>query len=108
MATVTAARDDAVTRVEVAGEIDLSNAESVRRQIEQALKGSIGGGVLDLTAVTYLDSRGIRVLIDLSRLAEERDLRLSVFAPRESIAGGVLRLVDVPELRLEPAEESTS
>jgi anti-anti-sigma factor len=103
IATVRTTHADDVTRVDVSGEIDLSNAESVRRKIEKELEGS-ASGVLDLTAVTYLDSRGIRVLVELSRLAKERDLHLSVFAPRESIAGGVLRLVDVPELPLEPPD----
>jgi hypothetical protein len=46
------------------------------------------------------DSQGIRLLIRLSRRLEAAGAELALVAPSESIAGGVLRLTPVPELRL--------
>jgi anti-anti-sigma regulatory factor len=50
--------------------------------------------------VTYLDSRGIRVLVQLARRLQMKGVEFFLVAPVDSIAGGVLGLVQIPELRL--------
>jgi len=91
---------EGVVHVALAGEVDLSNAVSVQDQLEQAL-GVQPAAVIDLRYVTYLDSRGIRVLVQVARDFRGRGGRLTVVAPRETVAGGVLRLARVDELGLD-------
>jgi anti-sigma B factor antagonist len=92
-------RSESAVRISVAGEIELSNAEELKDRLEQATADA-GSVVVDLTRVTFIDSRGIRLLIHLSRRLEAAGAELTLVAPPESIAGGVLRLTPVPELRL--------
>ena len=64
---------DGVAVVAVAGEIDLTNADAMRAALEGTATLAV---VLDLSAVTFLDSSGIRA-IDLARrglFGQERSL----------------------------------
>jgi anti-anti-sigma factor len=97
---VTTAQVDGVLRVTLAGDVDLSNAERVQDQLEQAVHG-VPAAVVDLSHVTYIDSRGIRVLVQVTRAVRERGGSLTVVAPKETVAGGVLRLARVDELGLD-------
>jgi anti-anti-sigma factor len=47
--------------VRLSGEIDLSNAHELQRQLEDALRGS-PRSVIDLTEIVYLDSQGLRLI----------------------------------------------
>jgi anti-anti-sigma factor len=84
----------------VSGEVDLSTADRVLRELEQAVAGC-GAAVCDLSKVTYIDSRGIRLLVQVARGMRERGGRFTVVAPKETVAGGVLRLTHVAELELD-------
>jgi anti-anti-sigma factor len=60
-----------------AGDVDLGTAEAVRRELE-AVQGEARAIVIDLREVTFLDSSGIRLLIE-AQLASDRDgYRLTV------------------------------
>ena len=69
--------------VTAAGEIDLTNAESLRDSLLSALNAGALGLVVDLTATTFLDSAGVTALVRASRRtqASEATLRLAVTAP---------------------------
>ena len=58
---VTYARFGNADLVRLAGEIDLANAPNVGRAIVNHLTRS-GGVLIDLTAVSFLDSAGVRLL----------------------------------------------
>jgi anti-anti-sigma factor len=92
-------------RVVVRGEIDLSNADELEQEIRDAVRGA-KTVVLDLRPVAYIDSRGVRLLLQLSRALEAAQCSLTIVAPPESIAGGVLRLARVPGLDPEDARPS--
>ena len=59
---VTSTVQDGTVTLAVQGEIDMSNAPEFRRALDDAPAG--GRLVLDLTAVDYLDSAGVKVLYD--------------------------------------------
>jgi anti-anti-sigma factor len=69
LASVHADRAGSVPVARVSGEIDLSNAEEVRGQIQGVMVEveAAPGLVLDLSGVRYLDSTGIRLVFDLAR-----------------------------------------
>jgi anti-sigma B factor antagonist len=80
-----------------AGEIDLTNAESLRDALLSALNAGAPGLIVDLTATTFLDSAGVTALVRASRRASASGaaLRLAVTAPAVL---RVLSLVGIDQL----------
>ena len=65
------ARDGAVV-VQLAGELDLYNAEDVRTALTQAIATTPGRIVVDMSAVEFVDSTALGVLIEArARLGED-------------------------------------
>jgi anti-anti-sigma factor len=95
-------RDQTVT-VGVAGEIDLAAGVAVEAAIMSAVANQDVDKVLvDLTAVTFLDSSGMSVLLKGRRLADERAVTYRV-AGADGIVRKVLDLTGVwPLLSGEP------
>jgi len=85
--------------VEVSGEIDLSTADLVRTQATAPDKQRI---VLDLRQVGFMDTSGIRLVVELMRAEDEGGAKLAIAADGDA----VLRLLDMaglkPKLRLAP------
>ncbi|GHE30511.1 anti-sigma factor antagonist [Streptosporangium violaceochromogenes] len=78
----------------VAGEVDIFTAPAVREHLLAALDGPGRGILLDLSAVTFMDASGLRVLISIKREVEERQRTLCLLAPTPAIrrllkAGGL-------------------
>jgi anti-anti-sigma factor len=88
--------DDAVWPVaRMTGAIDLSNVEDLGRQVEGAVSNRARGLVLDLSAVTYLDSTGLRLIYRLARRLGDRQQRLRLVVPDDSRIRRVLTLAGV-------------
>ena len=83
--------------IAAAGEIDLTNAGSLRDALLTALNAGASGLIVDLTAATFLDSAGVNALVRASRRARATGatLRLAVAAPALL---RVLNLVGVDQL----------
>ncbi|MFJ9598262.1 anti-sigma factor antagonist [Streptomyces virginiae] len=71
------------TRVRVCGEIDMDDAVEVREDLTAALDASRNGLDIDLAGVTFCDSSGLHVLLDLNEQAREagKTLVLSALSP---------------------------
>jgi anti-anti-sigma factor len=76
-------REDAV-RIVVGGEIDLANASAVERQIVDAISNQLTEVTLDLTALAYIDSAGLRLLFTLGTRLETLQIALELVVPTES------------------------
>ncbi len=72
-------------RVTVAGEIDSSSAPVVRDRLEALLDAGVEELVVDLTAVTFLDSAGLCVLASAYRRSEAEGRRLRVLASSRAV-----------------------
>jgi anti-sigma B factor antagonist len=59
---VTSTTHEGAVKLAVKGDIDMSSAEQLRQALDDAPAGD--RLVLDLTAVSYLDSAGVKVLYD--------------------------------------------
>jgi anti-sigma B factor antagonist len=84
---------DDVYVVRIAGEVDMSHEEDLRRELRTAVVAEPNGIVVDLTACEFIDSSGVRALL-LSREAqhpEDGSERLAVAASSEQI----LRILSV-------------
>lgn len=85
--------------LEVEGELDLARAPELREAAEQAWAAAPGARnlVVDLRAVTFLDSSGLGVLFGRLREVRERGGRLALVVPRGAVRrvlerGGLLGL----------------
>jgi anti-anti-sigma factor len=97
LATVDVERHGTDVVLVVAGEIDLSNAQEVQVRMEEAMR-SAEVVTVDLRAVEYMDSRGVRLLHELSRRLAADGVELTVVAPADTIAGEILRITRLPGL----------
>ena len=77
------------------GEIDLANAAEVRTQIFGMVSNAAPGLVLDLSAVTYLDSRGVQLILELAERLKMRHLKFRVAMPEKSLIRRILLLTHV-------------
>jgi anti-anti-sigma factor len=64
------------------GELDMAVADSFRDRLGE-LVGSVGGGrvILDLSELRFIDSRGVRALLQLHQQAEAGGGTLTLFRP---------------------------
>jgi anti-sigma B factor antagonist len=77
----------------IEGELDLSTIPELTRRIEVGFgAGSEETLTIDLSDVTFMDSSGLRLLIELDRRARAEGWTLSLRAPRHEGAKVVLRM----------------
>ena len=82
--------DDA-TVVSLAGELDIASAPGLERQLEAAQSSEPVKLVIDLTALEFIDSTGLRVLLTARRRASDARQALVLRNPR----GQVRRIFEV-------------
>jgi anti-anti-sigma factor len=76
----------------VEGELDLSTVAVLARGVEGRLGESPGNLTLDLSAVTFMDSPGLRLLIELSERARREKWQLTLRPSLHEPANAVLRM----------------
>ena len=98
--TPTADRSTAI--LAVAGELDLSAAEELWPHLARLLRGGAAPAVvvLDGTALDFLDSSGLRVLLRAAKLAQGTGTALRIVAPNPVVArvlelSGAARALDL-------------
>jgi anti-anti-sigma factor len=79
---------------EIAGEIDLSNASSLEWQITEAT-ADCPALIVDLSALTYMDSAGVNLIRNLATQAIDRGQALRIVAPSDSPARVLLDLMSI-------------
>lgn len=77
--------------ISVAGEVDISNAASLRTAIDLALEQPTEAVVLNLAQVSYIDSTGIGVLVGAAHHAQEHNKSFSA----ENAQAPVLRVAQL-------------
>ena len=80
VAVVRADRVDGGVCVIACGEIDAASAPELAAELHQAIDGDDGPVLLDLGAVTFMDSSGVSALLTAHQLANGR-LRLATVHP---------------------------
>ena len=82
MVTIEQVRTGPVSVLAVGGEIDLGSAPRLRAVLDEVLDGPgawpITGVVLDLTAVAFLGSAGLAVLVDAHERAAQQRIALTL------------------------------
>lgn len=79
----------------VAGELDISNAETTGGELERAVPRASRGLVLDFSELTFLDSSGVSMLFALARRLGSHRQELRVVAPAGHAVARVLEIVEL-------------
>ena len=90
--TVTARADGDSVLIVLAGEIDLSNADSVERRIVEAITNQTMRVAVDLNDIGYIDSIGMRVLFALTTRLETSQIAFKLISPIGSPARRVIEI----------------
>jgi len=72
-------------RLALAGELDIASAERVERELERIELGEPATVVLDLRALTFLDSTGLRIILAADARAREHARRLVVIQGPDAV-----------------------
>jgi anti-anti-sigma factor len=71
----------------VRGEVDLSNVEEIRTLLVDAVSHQTEHLILDLTATTYLDSTGVRLVFELAERLQGRRQQLRLVVDDHTVVG---------------------
>ncbi|WP_329791205.1 STAS domain-containing protein [Lentzea sp. DG1S-22] len=96
--SVQTSQDETVPVTAVAGEIDMSTADLVRDEVHARLAAKPDVLVLDLSAVEFIGSAGVHLLVHSQMEAEDHGTRLAVVVPEQSFASRVLRTAGVHQM----------
>ncbi len=76
----------------VAGEIDLSNVESLRRWMREAVGGDEPLVVVDMTRVAFIDGRGVNLLAETARSLRTTGREFAVVTPERGMIAHLLEI----------------
>lgn len=80
------------------GEIDLATVGGLRSATHRWTRGEIDSLVVDLTAVTFIDSSGLHALLDAHRNAMRLGVHMVVITTPDSPVDSTLRLSMLDEV----------
>jgi anti-anti-sigma factor len=86
---------DGIVTAHIEGEIDISNAVDVEEALTTAMSPGAAGMVLDLSALSYMDSAAVLVVFQLAERLTNRRQRLALAVPADA---PVMRLLEIVEL----------
>lgn len=95
----------------LSGELDVSNAAVLEREVRAALDGTAPRIVLDLRELEFIDSTGLRTLLIAERLSAADSGRLNMLRPSGQVArmlaltgiGDEMRFTDGPGVQDPPS-----
>jgi anti-anti-sigma factor len=82
----------------LSGELDLTSAEQLTRALARACKGDADELVLDVGGLTFIDSTGLRAILNGKELCEESDCAFSLAPDEQKVLPQVRRLLEVTGL----------
>jgi anti-anti-sigma factor len=89
---------DGVPMASLEGEIDIANASELRDALFAALSNQPAGLIVDLSGVTYLDSRGVHALLELAERMKVRHQQLRLVVPDAAPIKRVLQLTHLDQI----------
>jgi anti-anti-sigma factor len=82
--------------VTLSGEVDMSNAPSVRQRIADAITPDDTAVVVDLSSLSFIDSAGLHAVFELGAVLEEKRQRLLLCVPQDNPIARVIDIVGLP------------
>jgi anti-anti-sigma factor len=78
-------RASAIATVTVTGDVDLASVNLLESARDRALSGSPSQLLIDLREVRFVDSSGLKFLLETNRLSKSGGWRLQLLKPSESV-----------------------
>jgi anti-anti-sigma factor len=94
-AEIAVERQGAAVIARLTGEVDMTNAEYVGKELSGSVPNDAGALVVDLSGTRYLDSAAIELLFDLARRLRRRRQALRLVLPSDSPLKRVLELTEI-------------
>jgi stage II sporulation protein AA (anti-sigma F factor antagonist) len=86
---------DSIGVARLRGDVDISQASALRKQLLDAVRNDDLGLVVDLSEARYIDSVGVSLLFELAERLAGRQLRFAVVMPEEGLVVRVLTIVNI-------------
>jgi len=96
MADVRFEREDETVIAVVTGEVDMSNAATVRQQIAESVTPDDDAVIVDLSELSFIDSAGLHSLIELGTVLDERRQKLLLCLPPGSTIRRAIEIIGLP------------
>ena len=93
--TISSERQGDTFRVAPVGELDIATAGLLERELASVAASDAAAIVLDLSGLTFIDSTGLRIVLDFTDLCGDQGGRLGVIAGTPAVD----RLLDIVGLR---------
>jgi anti-sigma B factor antagonist len=101
---VDVARENAGVRICPVGEVDMATIGHLRARIDEELRSGVERLILDLRQVTFLDSAGLHLVVDLDARAARNGMQFAIIAGPPAVQrtfaiaglGARLPFVEVP------------
>jgi anti-sigma B factor antagonist len=90
-------REDQVVVAALVGEVDMSNATSVRQQISGFVTPADDAVIVDVSELAFMDSAGLHALIELGTVLDERRQQLLLCVPVSSQIARAIEIVGLPQ-----------
>jgi anti-anti-sigma factor len=93
--------------VAISGELDLNTVVTLSEHLDSRLDEDVSSLTLDLRELEFMDSSGLRLLIELNNRSKSEPWQLALVAPKAEPAAIVLRVTGADTaLPFEPASDS--
>jgi anti-sigma B factor antagonist len=83
---------EGVVVVAPTGELDMSNGDLLEEAIERARRDGVANLIIDLRALSFMDSSGLRLLLDAWNESKLADRRLSIVVAKTGLVRRVLEV----------------
>jgi anti-anti-sigma factor len=96
MAEIRVEREDETVVAILTGEVDMSNAATVRQQIAGSITPDDDAVIVDLSELSFIDSAGLHSLIELGTVLDERRQKLLLCLPPGSTIRRAIEIIGLP------------
>ena len=96
MADVRFEREGGIAVATLTGEVDMSNAVSVRQRIAESVTPDDDAVVIDLSELSFMDSAGLHAMVELSTVLDERRQQLLLCVPPGNPMERAIEIIGLP------------
>lgn len=96
MAEIRVEREDENVVAVLTGEVDMSNAATVRQEIAESVTPDDDALIIDMSGLSFIDSAGLHAMIELGTVLDERRQQLMLCLPPGSTIRRAIEIIGLP------------
>lgn len=96
MAEIRVEREDENVVAVLTGEVDMSNAATVRQEIAESVTPDDDALIIDMSGLSFIDSAGLHAMIELGTVLDERRQQLLLCLPPGSTIRRAIEIIGLP------------